>query len=190
MNIFYLSNNPKIASEQHIDKHVVKMILETAQLLCTSHRILDGQEYIAEKINKNGNSRKVKRYSLGDSNLDSVLYSATHVNHPCTIWSRSDINNYMWLYNLFTCLCDEYTFRYNKVHKCDTLFRSLLKSPPKNIPTNSFTPPAQAMPDEYKDSDPIVAYRKYYINEKAKFANWTKREVPNWFSSGDIYADL
>ena len=190
MNIFYLSNNPQVASKEHIDKHVVKMILESAQLLCTSHRILDGTEYTETKINKANKKRTVKRYRLSDSNLESILYSATHINHPCAIWSRDSINNYMWLYNMFICLCDEYTYRYKKVHKCDSMFRDLLKTAPKSISNKSISTPAQAMPDQYKDQNPVVAYRKYYIAEKAKFAKWTNRDVPSWFSNGDVYANL
>ena len=43
MNIFYLHENPEICAEYHCDKHVVKMILETAQMLSTAHRIIDGE---------------------------------------------------------------------------------------------------------------------------------------------------
>lgn len=181
MNIFYLSNNPKEAALFHVDKHVVKMILESAQLLCTAHRLIDGNLTVKTKITKTGKPRNQKHYQLPNSELDAKLYSATHINHPCAIWCRSNINNYMWLYDLFVCLCDEYTFRYGKKHKTDFLLRDVLSNAPINISTAEFTSPAQAMPREYRHADPIVAYRQYYIGAKRKFAKWTSRPVPSWF---------
>lgn len=181
MNIFYLSTNPIQAAQYHLDKHVVKMILESAQLLCTAHRILDGKEIQVSTITKAGKSRLVKRYVLANKKNDQVMYNATHINHPCAIWCRETINNYMWLYDLFVALCDEYTFRYGKKHKTDILLRDILKSPPVSIPDSPFTSPAQAMPDQYKHSDAVVAYRNYYIGAKAKFAKWTIRPTPDWF---------
>lgn len=182
MNIFYLSPNPIEAAQYHLDKHVVKMILESAQLLCTAHRILDGKEIQVSKTTKTGKDRLVKRYVLPDLKNDQVMYSATHINHPCAIWCRETINNYMWLYDLFVALCDEYTFRYGKKHKTDSLLRDMLKSPPSNISIDEFTLPPQAMPDQYKHSDAVIAYRNYYIGAKAKFAKWTSRPVPIWFT--------
>ena len=168
MNIFYLDSNPKLAAEYHLDKHVIKMILESAQLLCTAHIIID----------------KV-------SSAEKNLYHLTHINHPCSVWARTSINNYMWLYNLFTSLCDEYMFRYEKMHKTDVRFRHVLKTPPVNMLNVEFTSPAQAMPIKYKNSDSILAYRNYYINEKYKFASWKKRETPFWFKSvGENYANV
>jgi hypothetical protein len=184
MNIFYLSNNPKKAAEYHLDKHVVKMILESAQLLCTSHRILDGTQLVCQETTKSGNVRNIKRYILSNNKFNKLLYNATHINHPCAKWVRDSINNYDWLYQLFIHLCDEYTFRYGKKHKTDILLRELLKTAPKNIPNTEFTLPAQAMPKQYKSSDPVIAYRNYYINEKHSFAKWTIRKLPNWFSKG------
>jgi len=191
MNIFYLSHNPKQAAEFHLDKHVVKMILETAQLLCTAHRILDGTVTQQSKLTKTGKSRSVKRYVLSNMTNDAVMYQATHINHPCAIWARDSINNYMWLYELFVALCDEYTFRYGKKHKTDTLLRDILKTAPVSISHSSFTLPAQAMPPEYRNSDPVVAYQQYYIGAKSKFARWTKRPTPPWFiSNKDTHANV
>lgn len=186
MNIFYLSSNPKEAAVFHVDKHVVKMILESAQLLCTAHRILDGTLTTRSIITKTGKPRNKKHYALQDSNLDNLLYSATHINHPCAIWCRANINNYMWLYDLFVCLCDEYTFRYGKKHKTDLLLRTALANAPISISQSDFTSPAQAMPKQYKHTDPVVAYRQYYIGAKHKFAKWTSRSTPNWFVTPEI----
>lgn len=157
MNIFYLSDNPEEAARYHVDKHVVKMILESAQMLCTAHRLLDNKE-------------------------DDRLYRSTHKNHPCSKWVRESSTNYNWLYNHFCALCDEYTYRYGKVHLTDKKLRHILKDLPKNIQQANITQVAQAMPDEYKNSDPIIAYRNYYIVEKSRFAVWSKREKPSWFN--------
>lgn len=181
MNIFYLDSNPKVAAQYHVDSHAIKMILESAQLLCTAHRLLDGHQKKQPKISKSGKVRDVTRYSLDNTMLDSTLYGTTHINHPCTIWCRENINNYMWLYELFVKLCEEYTYRYGRQHKTDFLLRDLLKVAPASIPTTSFTQPAQAMPDEYKNENSILAYRQYYIGAKRHLAKWTKREVPYWW---------
>lgn len=186
MNIFYLSKNPKEAAKYHLDKHVVKMILESAQLLSTAHRILDGNITQTTVITKTGKSRNTKRYVLLDQEKDSKLYNATHIHHPCAVWARENINNYMWLYQLFVALCEEYTYRYGKIHKTYTLLHTLLSESPKNISQEPFTQPAQAMPSEYKNSDPVVAYRQYYIGAKSKFAKWTRQQTPDWFICKNI----
>lgn len=157
VNIFYLSNDPVEAARWHLDRHVVKMILEYAQLLSTAHRILDNSQ-------------------------DPILYRITHKNHPSAVWVRKSVHNYNWLYELFIALCDEYTRRYGKIHLTDTKLRDVLVVPPKNISTDPFVQPPQAMPNEYKDVDSIVAYRQYYINAKNKFATWKIPEhKPSWF---------
>ena len=191
MNIFYLDENPQIAAQYHLDKHAVKMILESAQLLCTAHRLLDGIETKQSKITSSGKMRDVKRYVLANPLNNELMYSATHNNHPCSIWCRDNINNYMWLYKLFVALCDEYTFRYGKKHKTDLMLRDILKLPPISISNSSFTPPAQAMPDQYKHTDPVIAYRQYYMGPKAVFAKWTKRPTPPWFTrEKEYYANV
>jgi hypothetical protein len=92
MNIFYLDRDPVIAAQMMCDKHVVKMILESAQMLSTAHRVLDGDEY----ANKMG------------------LYKLAHKNHPSTIWVRTSSENYRWLFNHYDALMQEYTYRYDK----------------------------------------------------------------------------
>jgi hypothetical protein len=62
MNIFYLDPNPKICAEMHVDKHVCKMVIEYAQLLSTTHRVLDGEMYIGKTVN----NRNIKRWLLLD----------------------------------------------------------------------------------------------------------------------------
>jgi hypothetical protein len=177
MNIFYLHKDPVKCAEMMHDKHVVKMILETAQLLCTAHRILDGEMYVGRTENT---GRKVKRWKMNDEFMESKLYKATHVNHPSAIWARQSNNNYKWLYQHFVGLCQEYTYRYGKTHMCEDKLIIALAIPPKNIPINFLSEMPQAMPDEYKRVNPVDGYRAYYIGEKVQQSKWTKRSVPEW----------
>lgn len=181
MNIFYLDRNPKRAAQMHIDKHVVKMILEYAQLLSTAHRILDGT--LVEGLSKSG--RKAKRYQLPDQR-DSLLYTATHSNHPSAVWCRQTSMNYDWLYSLFVETCNEYTYRYGKIHVTDDKLRHALSHRPKNIIiSNDWQDPTPAMPDTYKVAgDGVQSYRNYYIGDKHEMARWTNREMPLWFADG------
>jgi len=182
MNIFYLHNDPAECAKMHVDKHVVKMIIEYAQLLSTAHRIVDGEEY----VDKTANNRRIKRWRLLDQHDEELFYKASHVNHPSAIWARQSTENYQWLYNLFTCLCDEYTYRYGKVHKTDTLLRQKLSQLPTLLRQKMLTEVPQAMPDNCKMPSVISAYRNYYIKEKANFAKWTKRQIPEWFKNANI----
>jgi len=179
MNIFYVHENPATCAQQHVDKHVVKMILEYAQLLSTAHRILDGTESVG--LSKTG--RKQKRYVLPDSR-DSVLYNATHLNHPSAKWARHSACNYRWLFKLWIELMREYHYRYGKVHASSRLIKHL-KELPKNIPELGFSAPWRAMPDEYKfdrsESDYTVkSYRAYYNGAKTNMFKWKNREQPDW----------
>ena len=189
MNIFYLNNDPKICAEMHLDKHVVKMILEYAQLLSTAHRVLDGT--VSTRLSKSG--RKQQYYPLADER-DNFLYSATHVNHPSAVWVRYSYENYEWLYKLFIALLDEYTHRYGRIHATARLIDALY-TPPIHIPKGiGFTEPTPAMPNEVKvlrevatdryEIDSIKSYHKYYIHNKVHIAKWTKREIPLWYSEG------
>ncbi len=176
MNVFYLHENPTLAAEYHVDKHVVKMNVEYAQLLSTAHRVLDGVEW----YDKTANGRKIKRWRHPDASRDDILYKASHVNHPSNIWCRASKQNYDWLYQLFLATLDEYTHRYEKIHGCAKMVH-VLRDSPTNIPDLGFTQPTPAMPDQYKSDDSIEAYRKYYIGEKSGFAVWKKRDVPTWY---------
>lgn len=156
MNIFYLDHNPAICASMHNDKHCVKMIVETAQILSTVH------------------------HKYGSANLEQY-YKPTHKNHPSTIWAGQTIRNYQWLWSLLNELCMEYTHRYGKSHK--VVWSGLLQAlyePPIDIPNDIFTEPPQAMPDDCKMDNSIDAYRKYYIVHKSHIAKWTNREVPFW----------
>jgi hypothetical protein len=180
MNIFYLDKDTRTCAEMHVDKHCVKMILEYAQLLSTTHRYLDG--ILTTGLSKSG--RKQQRYILSDKR-EQVLYSATHINHPSAVWVRQSDQNYMWLAELLEMLCGEYTYRYGKIHKVESIgLMQLLKNEfPKNIPTGKFTEPTPAMPDHYKVAgDSVTSYKNYYLGDKTRMFSWKNRETPYWIS--------
>ncbi len=162
MNIFYLDKDPVRAAMMMTDKHIVKMILESAQLLSTAHRVLDGYEIT--HITSAG--RRIKRYS--HPTLDNVLYQSAYVNHPSNVWVRQSVENYNWLYEHFITLCVSYKLRFNRTHQTYEKLSLVLKDAPRNILAIEMTPIAQAMPDKYRDPNPILAYRKYYVTEKLK----------------------
>jgi len=155
MNIFVLDWDVKKCAMYHNDKHVVKMILETAQLLCGVHH-------------------------MTESPSENVPYKLSHKNHPCSIWARESMDNYLWLCELGMELCAEYTFRYGKRHKSQQVIEWCIDNRP-NIPEEGFTVPAKAMPDQYKVEDVVQSYRNYYLGEKKSFSNWKNRNVPSWF---------
>jgi len=159
MNIFYLDQNPSLAAKYHCDRHVVKMVLESAQLLCSAHHMLDGAD------------------------VDPNLYKLSHKNHPSAKWCRESLEHYEWLYWLFRYLCNEFSFRYGKIHLSERKLLAILTFPPKNIKRAGFVQPPQAMPEQYTHSDSIIAYRNYYIGEKHSFAKWTKRDIPYWWTN-------
>jgi hypothetical protein len=147
MNIFYLSEDPEKAASYMYNKHVVKMILESAQLLCTAHVVLDGDNA-------------------------TVPYKVTHRNHPSAIWTRESASNYNWLYNHMIALGKEYTKRYSKDHLTIMKCGSVLSKLPNNILNKGLTPMPQCMPDQYKvPGDSVNAYWNYYEAEKANIRN-------------------
>lgn len=157
MNIFILDEDPVEAAKDQFDKHIVKMPLETAQMLST---------------------------------INGGPYRATHMNHPCTLWAKAGIENYNWLVKHGIALCKEYNYRYLKEHKCLDVIMSLEK-PLIDIPEGK-TPFAQCMPDEFKQEDPVKAYRAYY-HSKRSFAKWTTRAKPYWWKEDEqtrVYNDL
>lgn len=177
MNIFYLHTDTTECAKQHLDKHVVKMILEYAQLLSTAHRLLDGTEYEGRTVK---GTRKATRWLLQDDREQNI-YMASHMKHPSGIWCRQSKDNYLWLYSLWRELMKEYTFRYGKHHITEKLI-PFLSSAPSNIPTTIADPMPQCMPDQYKvPGDSIQAYHNYYIGAKQPFAVWTNRPIPEWY---------
>ena len=189
MNIFYLDKNPVVAAQMSCDKHVVKMILESAQMLCSAKRVLDGTEYT--DLTKNG--RKIRRWRLDNSNLEQTIYKAGWLGHPSTQWVMASAYNYIWLYKHMMALNEEYKLRYNhtKDHLCIQKLGEVLSTPPTNAPINVMgTDATPAMPDECKvPGDVVASYRKYYIMKKQRFATW-KTTIPTWYSEGIANANV
>ena len=165
MNIFILSWIIETCAKYTCDKHVIKMILETSQLLSTCHHVINpdvANEWVGKKL----------------------IYRKTHANHPCSIWVRECRENYIWLCHLGLALCEEYGYRYDKNpsdHACYSMLLFLINNVPL-LPTNNnvITLPKMAMPDQYKFTDPVLAYRTYYLNDKQQMLVWRKRGPPPW----------
>ena len=181
MNIFILHDDPVKAAQDQCDKHVVKMIVESAQMLSTAHRMLDGTMEL--RPSKSG-KRMVKYYVHPNDNYEGVLYKAVHHFHPCTIWTMESSDNYKWHYEHFIALCKEYEYRYGKQHSTYGLLKDILAPLPKNIPNvglTKFRLAMQANP-ECMFEDSVKSYRAYYHTKQSRFKMaWTKRSVPNWF---------
>ena len=162
MNIFYVSKDPCIAAISLCDKHVVKMIVESAQMLSTAHRVLDEEQFPNKELFKH-------------------IYKATHKNHPCNVWVRESISNYNWLFQHFDILMKEYTRRYNKTHACNKLCHWLYSAPIKINWNKEFFDPPACMPDEFKvNNDAVKSYRNYYNVAKKHIHRWTNRNPPVW----------
>lgn len=186
MNIFYLSPDPLECAIMHADKHCIKMIVEYAQLLSTSHRVLDG----LQSVGKSPSGRKTTYWALLDGPRHNKLYKATHINHPSAVWARQSRDNYAWLWSLLQELCKEYTYRYGKIHKVERegLLEALRWVPSGIAEHPNFTEPTPAMPDDVKiKGDSIASYRNYYISKKQHLASWrgkvNSRNIPTWFRS-------
>jgi hypothetical protein len=180
MNIFVLDKDPVVAAQLQCDKHIVKMILESAQMLSTAHRVLDGT---MTKIKSKSGKTMVKHWAL--DHHDDIIYKAVHVGHPCTVWTMESNNNYNWHWVHFKALHEEYTYRYGKTHKSFDDLGEILKTPPRNIQINYKTPFKLAMgaaPECIDSNDPVGSYRKFYQTKQKRFSmTWSKREIPEWF---------
>lgn len=248
MNIFYLSSDPVEAAQMHCDQHVRKMLIESAQMLSTAHRLLDGTgtkvelvlpvsaalpvPTIVGKVPVYKKSRRLmllenesaslhaireafrngKWYRVPDigTPIPSRLKDAvddpsnliradkwnwlfelrvankrccleTHINHPQAIWTRASIANYMWLFQLYQALNDEFKFRWGKDHACWLNWNRFLANKPKMLGGSAFEEPPQTMPVQYKQPTAILGYRNFYCQDKSSFAKWTKREQPTWY---------
>lgn len=160
MNIFFVYLSAKLAARSLCDKHIIKLALETAQLLSTTMYIINESE------NKN-------------------IYKMTHRNHPCAIWVRNSQENFKWTIEHGLELCYEYTRRYHKIHKSQAVIEYIQTHfDITKIKKKQFTMPVICMNDEYKISqDPIICYREYYIKNKSRFAKWKNTSPPDWYST-------
>jgi len=155
MNIFVLHLDPVKAAKMHCDKHAVKMPVETAQLLSNVFHI---------------------------NRLDAP-YRACHMHHPCTLWAAQSSTNFLWLAKLGIALCEEYTRRYGKQHKCQQIIQTMIdRFYELQFSETDGTPFPLCMPEEYRCADAIRSYRAYYIHEKSYFAKWKYSRKPSWFN--------
>ena len=152
MNIFVLDTDPGTAAEYHCDKHVIKMILESAQMLCTVCNQHDRQ----------------------------TPYLSAHPKHPCTLWAGNSLSNWLWLKELAKWLNNEYLWRYDKApHKSWEVIEKLEVPPIEDIGLTQFP---LCMPDKYKSDNVVQSYREFYRKEKARFATWSfPAKEPRWF---------
>jgi hypothetical protein len=155
MNIFVLDLDFNKCAQYHADRHCVKMILEGAQLL---------------------------NNAIQQHNPDfSKIYKVTHKNHPASKWASTNRANFNWLNNLVLALCKEYTYRYGRIHKCQSILEYFATSE-FNIPIGELTPFAQCMPEIYRQTNAVEAYREYYRKEKQHIAQWKNRPIPYWWN--------
>ena len=177
MNVFVLDNDPVVAARQHCNVHVVKMIIESAQMLSTAHRMCDGLP--------SSSGKTMQQYYVLPDERENVLYKAVHKYHPCTVWTMETIQNYRWHWKLFDALCDEYTYRYGKTHKTDKVLREELYWGPANIADSDITkfPLAMKSNPECMFDDPVKSYRAFYQTKQDRFKMaWSKRKKPDWFT--------
>ena len=157
VNIFALHDDPICAARLHSDKHVIKMVLETAQILSTVHH----------------------------AHGHAVTYKPTHPHHPCTLWAGATAANYRWLQLLGLALCAEYTARYGKTHACEDKLCGELAGAPAALSGDTRTPFAQAMPDACKHANSVQAYRRYYQfkTDENSWMRWAKlNNTPAWIT--------
>jgi hypothetical protein len=176
MNIFFLHSNPRKCARWHCDKHVVKMLLETCQLLYTCHWMMSGG-------NPDFSTAPLLNAEKGELKQQQRGYKKAHWNHPCSKWLRVSLFHYVWLAELGKELLREYRFRYKgRNHKCGEHIEWLAANYPSGLENKGWCDPFLAMPDIYKCGDAIASYRRYYIGAKSGFLNYTGRAVPHWIS--------
>lgn len=182
MNLFYLDSDLDKCAEYHVDSHVGKMQLETAQMLCTNHWI----DYLFGYIPRSLNSlelKELKELMKGQRSLPqekrAYPYLACHHNHPCTIWIRESLDNYAWAVSYAQALSSEQKYRTGGDHKSFTVIQSL--PDPQHLRDIGPTPFKMAMPDFFKGEDPIESYRLFYMGDKRDFAKWKSRQTPPWW---------
>lgn len=184
MNLFYLDKDLEKCAQYHVDKHVSKMILEAAQIICTNLTVDHLFGDLPGKLNSEQNKklsdfRKEQKELTQEDRL--FKYLPTMQNHPSTIWARSSLENFYWTHCYAHALAEEYRYRYGRDHK--SFWDVINKMPePKHMVDRGFTTFGLAMPDELKDYDnPIESYRMYYMLDKATFASWKYRDKPDWW---------
>ena len=182
MNIFILDTDPVVAAQSQCDKHVVKMVTESAQMLSTAHRVLDGA--IEKRLSSSG--KTIGDYWALPDSREHVLMRAVHMKHPCTVWTMQSAHNYNWHYEHYCALSEEYSHRYGKQHGAfyNNEIGQALKKLPQNISVAGLTQFPLAMkqfPQCIVEDDIVQSYQNFYREAKADFAKWTRREIPAWY---------
>jgi len=194
MNIFYLATSPDECARYHCDKHVVKMILETAQMLSTAHAT---EFKKTQELTTDGKFSYKYAYVVDKTVAEEKqIYKGVYPNHPSTIWVRDNLCNYLWAYELLENLCKEYTFRYNKTHKTESSgVLERLKEPPK-LSVNGYAhcgvltsmehhfPPPLCMPDYCKPPFLRDEDSDYYMSGKFSYKDRELWEVQYGLNSG------
>lgn len=188
MNIFILHENPKEAAIMHCERHILKMIIEHTQMLAAAyyHTIgISRKKEIAE--NQEKVSQLFKGFPRKDEDGNDKPYAITHVNHPCTVWTRESLTNFNWLLDCTKYMCEEFTYRYGGKHSVEFIIDWMYENPP-NLKDIGLTEFAQAMPDVYKSDSATEAYRKYYAYKTTYMkVNWKLEErIPNWWNESFI----
>lgn len=183
MNIFILDTEPVVAASYHCDKHVCKMILESAQMLCSAHWI-GWLEHLGKDLSDFKRQKDATAFLRKEiPYVSQPPWTLTHANHPCSIWTRDSLENYNWHSKLGLALCKEYENRYEKVHKSYVVHKWLSKNYPPTVESTGQTSFKICMKEEYKISpDPVECYREYYIKDKSRFARWKMGNQPDWWN--------
>jgi hypothetical protein len=179
MNIFILDLDPEMCAQYHCDKHLVKMITEHNQILGSIAYTARGVHRKAD-ITPEFIQKRFKGFPRSEEDGTPKPYGIGYRNHPCTQWAGKTLDNYRWLCTLNAEMCKEYTRRYGRKHAGEEITRWYASNHPE-LPITGMTPFAQAMPEDCKDPDAVIAYRNYYKKYKVKFAKWAHSETPRWW---------
>lgn len=154
MNIFILDKDKRKNVQYHPNKHIVKMPIEGAQILCSAY------------------------YYTGEQDNVPNIYKLTHKNHPCAIWCRESKENWEWLKDFVMLLGEEYTYRYGKNHLSVEKTKGFFTP---NLPSKGLTSFPLCMPEQYRCNDIVQSYRNYFIGEKQHLKEYKKRDIPEWW---------
>lgn len=152
MNIFILDEDPILSVRYHPDKHIVKMPTEATQLLCTALHYAGCAPH--------------------------WVYRPTHFNHPCAVWVRESLQNWLWLQDYVRLMGEEYSYRYGRTHRAVAMAAIL---PTPNLPELALTPFAKCVPEEFRHLQVVEAYRRYFVWYKQHLKKYTGRSVPIWW---------
>lgn len=160
MQIFYLDTNLKHSVRYHVNKHVVKMPIESAQVLCTVLR------------------------ERGEADMS---YKSVYRNHPITRWADSNMLNFHWLNLYGLALCKEYRYRWNRVHATESVLANIYQFTMHygGIGSTFYNEPPMCVSARFKVLSLVNAYRAYYLATKSRLFEWSRRPTPYWINEID-----